>query len=206
MEIWTKRYRPKIRGHLPAKLVATCLSVIHRFGIKFFWHRFNKADDYLSFATNPSFLAFTVRELQAFSREPKSGIFSDFRGFSTLHRSQIAEPSVYSKSARKTASNDMSLSFIWWFSFLSLNYHSALWIMVCTWWKNENHQMKLEDMSFDAVLRADFEYTLGSAIWLRWRVEKPRKSPKMPLLGSRENACSSLTVKARKLGLVANDR
>ena len=88
----------------------------------------------------------------------------------------------------------------------TVEYHSALWIMACTWWKNESHQMKLKDMSLDAVLHADSEYTLCSVIWLRWRIEKPRKSLKMPFLGSRENACSSLTVKAKNLRLVANDR
>ena len=30
--------------------------------------------------------------------------------------------------------------------------------------KNESHQMKLKDMPFDAVLHADSEYTLCSAI------------------------------------------
>jgi hypothetical protein len=39
--------------------------------------------------------------------------------------------------------------------------------------------MKLKDMPFDAVLHADSEYTLCSAIWLRWRVEKPRKPAKI---------------------------
>jgi hypothetical protein len=60
MKIWTKRHRPEIRGQLPAKFAATCLSVINHFGIELFWHRFTKADDYLSFATNPSFLAIEV--------------------------------------------------------------------------------------------------------------------------------------------------
>ena len=144
MEIWTKRHCSKIWGHLPAKFVATCLRVITHFGFEFFWHRFNKADDYLSFATNPSFLAVTVRKLQAFSLKSKSSIFNDFRDFLTLHWSQIIEQSAYSESAYETTSNDMSLGFIWWLSFWSLNYHSVLWIMVCIWyvhdekWKSSN--------------------------------------------------------------------
>jgi hypothetical protein len=36
--------------------------------------------------------------------------------------------------------------------------------------------MKLKDMSFDAVLHADSEYTICSVIRPRWRIEKQSKS------------------------------
>ncbi len=120
--------------------------------------------------------------ISIFLRTPKASslvIFTGIRVFSTLHRSQIAKQRIYSESACKTASNDMFVSFIWWLSFFSLKYHT-----LCGSWhvhgeKNESHQMKLKDMPFDAVLHADSEYTLCSAIWLWWRVEKPRKPAKI---------------------------
>jgi hypothetical protein len=125
--------------------------------------------------------------ISIFSRAPKvpfSMIFAGFRGFSTLHQSQIAEQSVYSESACKTASNGMSLSFIWWLSFFSpctCHDPQSVWYFSE---KNESHQIKLTNMSFDAVLHADSEYILCLAIWLRWRVEKTR----MPVKITRDDA------------------
>ncbi len=66
METWAKRHYPKLQGHLPAKFAAFGLSIISHFGIELFCHRSNKSDDYLSFDTNPSFLAFIVSKFWPF--------------------------------------------------------------------------------------------------------------------------------------------
>ena len=76
-----RKTSPRIFGPPTCETLATHLSIKIPYSIGYFWHRFDRADDCRSFATNRRLLSFTVRELQEFSREPKSGIFSNFRWF-----------------------------------------------------------------------------------------------------------------------------